>query len=116
MLFSAFTLLIAQVKSGLQLEGQIAAATNGQALFINMGGPALKFIFPKIAFSINMVPSLKFEEDKPKPIVVPLLGVGVQFYFLKDRRFVLSLPCYYYASRNIWTMAAGIGYVLSKPK
>ena len=97
------------------MEGQIAATTNGEAVFLNMGGPALKFSFSKIAASLSMIPSLKFQADKPKPVLTPLLGVGLQFYFLKDKRIVLSLPCYYYATRNIWTLTAGVGYVLTKP-
>ena len=103
-------------KANLNIEGQIAATTNGKAVFINMGGPAIKFVFPKFAFAINILPSFKFEDDKPKPIVTPLLGVGPQFYFLKDKRFLLSFPCYYFASKNTWEMSAGLGYVLTKPK
>ncbi len=100
----------------LNIEGQIAVTTNSKAIFVNFGGPALKFNFKKIAFAINMLPSLKFEEVPSKPIVTPLLGVGPQIYFLKDKRFILSFPCYYYVLKNTWEVSCGIGYVLSKPK
>jgi len=98
----------------LNIEGQIAASTDGKGLFINAGGPALKFSFEKFAFSVNMMPSLRFQNEAHKPLVTPILGCGPQFYFLKERRFILSFPCYYYTSSQVWTFTAGIGYVLTK--
>ncbi len=97
----------------LKIEGQIAVTTNGKAAFINMGGPGVKFVFPKFAVSVNMLPSLKFEEEAPKPIVTPILGVGPQIYFLKNKRLVLSFPCYYHISKNSWIVSAGLGYGFS---
>ena len=73
-------------KSEFKIEGQIAATTNGNAVFTNFGGPAMKFTFSKIAASISMIPSLKFENDTSKPLVLPTLGFGLQFYFLKNKR------------------------------
>src|SRR5689334_5393795 len=104
--------LFAQTENKTQfgIEGQIAATTNGDGLFLNIGGPALKFVFSKFAVSINMVPSVRIQKEEPKSIITPLLGVGIQFYFLKNKRFVVSMPCYYYSSKNIWTLTAGIGY------
>ena len=100
----------------LHIEGQIAITTNGKAVWYNMGGPTLKFNFRKFAIAISMLPSLKFEDDAPKPFVVPILGVGPQVYFLKNKRAILSFPCYYIASRNSWELSGGVGYVLTKPK
>jgi hypothetical protein len=100
----------------LHIEGQIAVTTNGKAVWYNMGGPSLKFSFKKFAFSVSMFPSLKFEEDPTHPIVIPILGVGPQFYFFKNKRFIITFPCYYVASKNSWELTGGIGYVLSKPK
>jgi len=110
--------LLAQTEKKTQfgIEGQIAATTNGEGLFINIGGPALKFVFSKFAVSVNMVPSLRIQEEKPKSMITPLLGVGIQIYLLKNKRFVVCLPAYYYSSKNIWTLTAGVGYVLTKPK
>jgi|GEM_PF-2355123 len=96
------------------IEGQIAVSTDGKGVFINAGGPALKFSFEKFAFSVNMMPSLRFQDEAHKPLVTPILGCGPQFYFLKERRFVLSFPCYYYTSSQVWTFTAGVGYVLTK--
>ena len=103
-------------RTAFNLEGQVAATSNGKAVWYNMGGPSVKFNFSKIGFGIGMFPSLKFEDDGPRPIVVPILGVGPQIYFLKDKRMILSFPCYYIATRNSWEITGGIGYVLTKPK
>lgn len=59
------TTLSAQIEkqaASLNIEGQIVLTTNNRAIFVNFGGPSLKFNFSKIAFAINMMPSLKFEE------------------------------------------------------
>jgi hypothetical protein len=63
-----------------------------------------------------MGPALKFEEENAELTVVPVLGVGPQIYFLKNKRLMLSFFAYYIGSRKIWSQTAGIGYVLTKPK
>lgn len=45
--------------TNLNIEGQIVVSTNGKAIFYNMGGPAIKFIFQKFALSVNMLPLSK---------------------------------------------------------
>jgi hypothetical protein len=100
----------------LNLEGQIALTTNGEALFFNMGGPSLRFNFPKFAFGATMFPSLKSENKASKIQVTPLLGVGPQICFLKDKRLIVEFPCYYSASKAAWTVTIGVGYILTKPK
>lgn len=100
----------------LNIEGQIALTTNGKAIWYNMGGPSLKFSFKKLVFSISMFPSLKFEKDATHPVVMPILGIGPQIYFFKNKRFILTFPYYYIASRNIWELTGGIGYVLTSAK
>lgn len=117
-LFAHMNLAQTEIKNepSLNLEGQVAVSTNGKAMWYNMGGPAIKFNFKRIAFGIGMFPSLKFQQDEPRPIMMPILGVGPQFYFLKNRRFVLSFPCYYLSAHNSWELTAGIGYVLTRPK
>ena len=103
-------------KSSLNIEGQIAATTNGKDLFFNIGGPTLKFNFPKIAFAWTFMPSLRLHEVKGTAQVTPILGTGIQIYGWKDKRFILSVPFYYLASNNTWIGTIGVGYVLSKPK
>jgi hypothetical protein len=102
--------------TNINIEGQFAVTTNANALFINLGGPTLRFNFPKISIGGTMFPTLKFEVKASKLLVTPLLGVGPQLCFLKDKRFILEFPCYYTASKNTWTVSAGFGYVLTKPK
>lgn len=114
------TSLFSQSKEGsttsFNFEGQVAVTSNGKGVWYNMGGPNIKFSLPKIALSIGMFPSLKFQEDAPRPVVIPILGVGPQLHFFKQKRFLLSFPFYYLASHNSWEFTAGIGYVLTKPK
>jgi hypothetical protein len=100
----------------MNLEGQFVATANAEALFINMGGPAIKLVFPKCSIAINMYPSFKFEVPASKLIVTPQLGVGPQLNFLKEKRFIIAFPCYYQASKSNWTATAGIGYIFTKPK
>ncbi len=102
--------------TNLNIEGQFVITSNGSAVFLNFGGPAVKFSFNKFACSLNFMPSLRVEEQQSTPSITPILGTGLQFYFLKNKRFILSFPCYYYANRNIWVGTAGLGYVLTKPK
>ena len=105
-----------QKQTSFNLEGQIAVATDGKGVFFNMGGPNVKFNFSKFSLAINMMPSLRFQEDKVKSFVTPMLGFGPQIYFLKDKRFLLSFPAYYNTGNNQWTFTAGLGYVLTKKK
>jgi hypothetical protein len=115
----ACPVIFAQIEkqtANLNIEGQIAATTNAKALFINLGGPALKFSLPKFSIAITLFPTFKFEETASKLVVSPCLGFGPRLYFLKDKRFILEFPCYCNASKNIWTASAGFGYVLTKPK
>lgn len=103
-------------KFALSFDGQIVVATNGDAVFTNFGGPGLRMKPSKsLAFAINMLPSLSFIENAPRPLVTPTLGVGFQ---LSYKQFILCLPLYYVAPKGSsvqnWTMAFGIGYRLSK--
>ena len=103
-------------KASLNIEGQIAVTTDGTSVFANMGGPNIRFNFSKFIFAINMMPSFRFQDDKVKSFVTPMLGFGPQLYLLKDKRFVISFPSYYNAYTNKWTFTSGVGYVLTKKK
>lgn len=98
------------------IEGQFAITTNAKALFVNLGGPTLRFNFPKFSIGTTLFPTIKFEDKASEFLVTPILGVGPQLCFLKDKRFILEFPCYYTASKNTWTVSAGFGYVLTMPK
>ena len=103
-------------KSSFNVEGQIAVTTNLENYFINVGGPAIKLNFSKVAVALNFMPSLRFYNLNSSVHVAPILGTGVQIYGLKNKRYVLSVPFYYVASTSKWIGSIGIGYVLSKPK
>jgi hypothetical protein len=100
----------------MNLEGQLMASANAKNLFINIGGPALKFSFPKFTIGINVYPSFRFEFPVSELQVIPVLGVGPQLNFLKDKRFVIAFPCYYSTSTKYWSATAGIGFVFTKPR
>lgn len=97
-------------------EGQIALVTNGKGFFVNFGGPGIKFKTKAVDIKLNMMPSLRFQKEDPKPFITPLLGVGPQFYFTKSKRFILSFPFYYYPSLYKWEFTGGIGYVITSKK
>jgi hypothetical protein len=107
---------IAQQSNYLNIEGQIAMTSNANALFVNLGGPTIRFNFQKFSIGGTFFPTLKFEDKASKLLVTPCLGVGPQLCFLKDKRFILEFPCYYTAAKNTWSVSAGFGYVLTKPK
>jgi hypothetical protein len=115
------SMLIAQSeKQGVtvNLEGQLLATANATDLFISIGGPALKFNFPNFTIGLDMYPSLRFRYPVTKLLVSPVLGFGPQLNFLKNKRFVVAFPCYYYSSSSTkyWLATAGIGYVFTKPR
>jgi hypothetical protein len=105
-----------QPTNHMNIEGQIAMTTNANAFFVNLGGPVIKFNFQKLSIGGTFFPSLKFENKDSKLLVTACLGAGPQLCFLKDKRLILEFPCYYTAAKNNWTVSAGFGYVLTKPK
>jgi hypothetical protein len=107
---------ITSKKTSFAVEGQVAVTTSVEGFYLNFGGPCIKYSFRKIAFSIGMMPSLRFEQDKPRPYVTPILGGGLQVYFLKNKRFIASFPCYYISTKTSWRVTAGIGYLFTRPK
>jgi hypothetical protein len=100
----------------MNIEGQFGLTTNAQALFFNLGGPTLRFNFQKFSVGGTFFPSLKLENKASKLLATPVLGVGPQLCFLKDKRFIVEFPCYYSASKAAWTVTFGVGYILTKPK
>ena len=116
LLLSISTFSQEEQRSSVNIEGQVVVTTNAKDVFVNFGGPALKFSYPKFAVALNFMPSLRLHNLAGSPHLTPILGTGLQLYGLKDKRFILSFPFYYLASSNTWIGTAGIGYVLSKPK
>lgn len=108
----------AQDKKSLEwgFEGQIATTTDSKGVFVNFGGPGIKLKTKYFNLSLNMMPSLRFQEEGTKPLVTPILGVGPQIYLLKQKKLLFTFPAYYYSSIQKWVFTAGLGYVLTNGK
>lgn len=117
-IFLPIFLAFSQEKSKISLgfEGQLSVASDGKGVFTNFGGPGLKLKTQAFNLSFLMMPSLRFQNDDPKPFVIPVLGVGPQLQVLKSKRLIFTFPAYYFVIEKKWTFAAGLGYVLSKGK
>ena len=98
------------------MEGQAGLATNGNAVLFSIGGASLKFNFSKAAIALNFGPALKYEKIPGKILITPVFAVAPQLYFLKNKRFILSMPFYYSAALNEWVISGGVGYVFTKPR
>lgn len=98
------------------VEGQIIASANSSAFLISMGGAALKFNFSKFTVALCTGPNLKYEKQPGRVLIMPILTAGPQIYFLKNKRFIVSMPMYYNSILNEWIFTGGIGYVFTKPK
>jgi len=99
-----------------QMEGQFSITANQYAAFLSIGGATLKMNFDHFTLSLITMPIIKFSEDPIRPFISPGFGAGMQLYFLKDKRFIISAPFYYNNAINKWQFTAGVGYVLTKPK
>ena len=110
MLYSA--ILFAQDKK-IQpvVSGTAMIATDGNAVYMNLGGPGLKWAQGNWQLSINMLPSLRFVSDKPRPFATPSLGAG---FLVTYKRFVVGLPIYYISARQEWRLAPGVGVRFGK--
>ena len=98
-------------KFSTSLTGTVMVSTDGKSVFYNMGGPGVKLSGKKWSTSLCMIPSLRFFEDEPRPLVTPLLGLSLNVSY---KRWIIGFPCYYLASRNIWILSAGAGVRLGK--
>ncbi len=96
-------------------DGTVVAGYVDQGVFINFLGPNISLSKGKSRFSLGMLPSLRFKEDrstgtKNSPIT-PNLGVGFTYSY---KKIAFQLPLYYNvktASNNgKWTVGLGIGY------
>jgi hypothetical protein len=81
--------------------GQIGVLTDLDAVYLNFGGPGFRIKANKFSVSYNMLPSLRFSNER----IIPTLGTGVQFFYDK---YILMVPFYYVDQR--WRFAAGLGY------
>lgn len=94
-----------------KIDGQIGIATNGNAFFLNFGGPNVRFQYKKVAFGLGAYPSLRVWEDKPRTLLSPSLGFGG---YLQYKKVGLLIPFYYNPAKNEWIPTTGLSYKLSK--
>ncbi len=91
----------------LSIEGQLGVYTNGDAFFVNFGGPAVRVRYKKVSFAWVTAPTLRFWEDAPRPFIIPTVGTGFEFTY---KRFGIGFPFFYNAAKNEWTPTAGLVY------
>ncbi len=100
-----------KVTADWRIDGQIGVSTNGQAIFLNFGGPNIRFQYKKVAWGLSLYPSLRFLEDAPRTFILPTLGFGA---YLQYKKIGLILPIYYNGVKNEWIPSAGLSYKLGK--
>lgn len=93
------------------ITGSVMVSTDGESLFYNMGGPGIKFTKDQFYISVNMLPTLRYFKDEPRPFVTPLLGTGL---IIGYKRFIIGMPVYYLAAKASWIISGGIGIKLGK--
>jgi hypothetical protein len=109
----SFNKLLAQKKdiNMTSITGSMMISTDGNSFFYNMGGPGVKFAKEKWTISLNMLPSLRFFKDEPRPLVSPLLGAGL---IIGYKRFIFGMPVYYLTAKTSWIITGGVGVKLGK--
>ncbi len=88
-------------------SGQAMLSHDGDAFYLNFGGPSVMANFGKIKIMIGMFPSLRIKEDPVRSTLTPILGTGPT---LQYKKLLLGFPFYYIAASNVWKMSAGLGY------
>jgi hypothetical protein len=84
--------------------------------FLNFTGPNINAIYKNSKFTLGMLPSLRFKEDKGTPknaFVTPNLGVGLTYSY---KFWAIQMPLYYNAKtatdNGSWHIGLGIGLKL----
>jgi hypothetical protein len=101
------------------LTGQVGASTDGKAVFVNLGGPNLKFETKikridknLLTFNVGcaMYPSLWYHPDLTGSKIRPTLGAGL---FFSVQKTSLIIPVYYIAYPNEaakWHITFGLAH------
>jgi hypothetical protein len=105
--------LFSQKKGNLSanITGSVMVSTDGTSFFYNMGGPGVKWTKDKWMIGLNLIPSLRFFKDEPRPFVTPMLGAGV---IIGYKRWMLGVPMYYLSAKAEWIATVGVGVKLGK--
>ena len=92
-------------------SGMLMAATDGRSVYVNLGGPGVKWSKEEWSAGVYMLPTLRLRDDKPRPLVTPTLGAGVIIGYCK---LLFGIPVYYSAADLKWKVAFGLGVKLGK--
>lgn len=93
------------------LSGMVAMATDGRAAYLTFGGPGVKWTKKGYEIGAYMLPSLRLQNDAPRPFVTPSLGGGILF---RHKRLIAGLPVYYVAAQQRWFVAGALGIAFGK--
>jgi hypothetical protein len=93
------------------ISGSFLVSFAGNAAYASFGGPGIKITTGKWSLGLHMMPSLRFWEDKPRPLITPVLGAGLLAGY---KRLIIALPFYYLASEVKWKTGIGIGVKIGK--
>jgi hypothetical protein len=86
-----------------KITGLSSVAVNSKNIFLNFGGPSLKFEKNDYYMSFSFFPSLRYDEEAHQ--YSPVLGAGL---LLGRESVFIVLPNYYYTAN--WYTAFGLGY------
>ncbi len=95
--------VFAKAEDGIKITGLSSIAFNSKNVFLNFGGPSLKFEKNEYFLSLSFFPSLRYDEEAEQ--FSPILGAGLTLG--KENVFVV-IPSYYYTAN--WYTAFGLGY------
>lgn len=92
------------------LSGQITIAKDeGSNVFLTCGGPGIRFGKGKVALTVGMYPSLRYNYEYSETIdktpVTTILGTGAQLSYKH-----ITAGCLFYLVKNLWYAAPAIGY------
>lgn len=90
-----------------KIEGQIGVFTDGNAFFLNFGGPSIRIKKNKFTFSWVTAPSLRFLEDSPRTFIIPTVGTGPEIAY---KKLAIGFPFFYNNAKNEWMPTAGLAY------
>ncbi len=103
-------------KIKLKAVGTLSISTDTKkSLYMNFGGPSIRFEHKKFGFAYGMFPSVRFfhgdlnDNTNPyraKSAATPILGTGISMNY---KKFIVVVPMYYLPANNVWLVSAGFG-------
>lgn len=111
--------LFSQTASKIQLKpiGSLSISVDTkESLYMNFGGPSIRFEHKKFGFAYGMFPSVRFfhgdlsDNTNPyraKSAATPILGTGISVNY---KKFIVVVPMYYLPANNVWLASVGFGF------